>query len=189
MAWTVFDNFSVPSQGWIVNGFDFTDFFITTPKSAYTGGTAWSIWKGDPLSGGTLVANGTTVATLTDIANPGACATSNCLVQFHVNITSVTLSAGTYFIGTSNNLTAGGRTDRAIGGAGGANFESLPGWQQSQGSINGSLWQSNITSPPRGDDSSFAIQGEVAPEPGTWALMVLSFAGILFVGRRRLQQQ
>ena len=51
---TIFDNFTVGPSGWMVTGFDYSDFQINifTNPSMYSS-TQWEIFKGDPLTGGT----------------------------------------------------------------------------------------------------------------------------------------
>jgi hypothetical protein len=196
-AFTIFDNFTVGPTGWVVSGFEFTDFFISTNRSAYLngGGTNWSIWSGDPTkTGSTVVASGNAMASLTDITgNSSNCVNNtNCLVKFTITIPSVLLASGQYYLGTTNLLTAGGRTDRAFGTSQAGNqYGMLSGWNQAQGTsdvptVNSSSpYGTNTMNSPFAGDSSFDIQGTLAPEPGTWGLMTLAIAGIGILRRRK----
>ena len=183
-SWVVFDNFTVGPQGWAVSGFDFTDFFVNTPKQNYTN-TTWAIWKGDPLqAGSSLMASGTMKAnTLTDI---GACANGYCMVEFQFTIPSVLLSSGQYFLGTTNLLSNGGVTARALGSAAGAQYSLLQGWNRADGTLatNGTFTLTG-SSTAQSLNSSFDIVGGVVPEPGTWGLMTLAVAGLGILRRRR----
>ncbi len=189
-SYTIFDNFTVGPSGWAVTGFDFTDYFVNgTLTSAYTAssGTSWSLWKGDPLGGGTLVASGTQLASLTNL---GGCGIGCLKDEFSITLgSSILLTGGTYYLGTSNSLTAGARTERDFGSASGANYNTLPGWEQSQGSIvvgNPSTWTSTQSNVQTSNDTSFDIQGTLAPEPGTLAVMGIALAGLFAARRRRM---
>jgi hypothetical protein len=180
-VFTIFDNFTVTGAGWTVNGFDYSDFFVNTPTTQYQS-TNWSIWLGDPLSGGTLVASGNNIATLgTPDCTVGV---NTCLVQLTVNNLSVHLNAGTYFLGTGSLETGGSTTYRAY-----ASGNGLPGFQQSNGStsgVPGSHWTlGSVNSFISGSDSAFDILGNPIPEPGTFALMGLAITGLWLTQRRR----
>jgi hypothetical protein len=205
-GYTIFDNFNVPmnSKAWAVSGFDFTD-FLFAPTTDYKS-TSWSIWNGDPLKGGTLVASGSAVASL---SNPSATCAVNigCLQTLTVTFNTganVTLASGnTYYLGTSNVLASGTESSTrafAAGGntAPGGTGTSLGNWEQSNGSTNGIIgttWtQGSINNvfpqnTPGGVNqtaTAFDINGALAPEPGTLTLLTLAFAGLCFVLRRRV---
>lgn len=192
-AFTIFDNFTVGPTGWVVSSIDFTDFFASTNRTSYTngGGTNWSIWNGDPTQAGSkVVASGNAMASLMDITgNSSSCLSSNCLVKFTINIPSVTLASGQYYLGTTNLLT-GGTTNRALGTAQAGNqYGVLSGWNQAEGTAgiptgNSPYGANAPNSPFTGTDTSFDIQGALAPEPGTWGLMTLAVAGIGILRRR-----
>lgn len=193
-AYTIFDNFSVGPTGWVVSSFEFTDFFISTNRSAYTngGGTNWSIWNGDPTqTGSQVVASGNAMASLTDISgNSSSCGTGNCLVKFTISIPAVFLASGQYYLGTTNLLTSNGRTDRALGSSQAGNqYGVLAGWNQAQGTSDiptgSSPYGANTANSPYAGDSSFDIQGSLVPEPGTWGLMTLAVAGLGVLRRRK----
>ena len=159
---TIFDNFNIPaaSMPWAVGGFDFTDFLLNGTNSDYKS-TAWSIWNGDPLSGGRLVASGTATAVPTLVA--GTCGNgSTCVELFAVTLSSaVNLASGnTYYLGTTNTITptnGNEETVRAFAAGGntapGGTANSLQRWEQSNGTtsgIVGSVWtsgSSNFTFP------------------------------------------
>jgi hypothetical protein len=184
----VFDSFSVASPGWIVTGFDITDFFYATTTSEYTS-TKWSLWSGDPLAGGTLVATNTSVGVVGTAS--GACGGSNsaCSAVITVTLSSgVFLAAGSnYYLGTSNNLKQGTDiTERAFS----AGHNGVPdGWEASNGSIVGSSWFTCPTctsTTTTGSDTAFDILGNVVPEPGTLVLMSLALFGLGYKVRRRI---
>lgn len=183
---TVFDSFTVAAGGnWSVTSFDFSDFFVNSSTSQYTS-TTWSIWKGDPLNGGLVVAAGNSVASLgTPNCTLGP---KMCLVQLTVGGISVSLSSGIYYLGTTN-LTGGAVLERAVSAGNG-----LPGYEGSNGGdpnsappVVGSTWASGTSdSSFFPADSAFDISGVVVPEPGALTFMGLGLAG-LWMGRRRSQ--
>ena len=157
-AWTIFDNFNVPTgTSWTVQGFDYTDLFFHTPAADYTN-TKWSLWSGDPLNGGKLVASGLTLGQMT--LQSGSCgAGSTCVELINVALGApVYLSSGTYFLGTTSILSNTADTtyrEFANGGntAPGGTANTLQKWEQSNGSISGSTWAlgaNNNTGPSTG---------------------------------------
>jgi hypothetical protein len=203
--WTVFDNFNVPSmsKAWVVSSFDFTDFLVNTATGDYKN-TSWSIWNGDPLMGGKLVASGNAPASLSNVT--GTCGAGNiCSATFTVNLSSsVALASGnTYFLGTNNSITENNineTTVRAFAAGGntapGGTLNSLKQWEQSNGSTSGvvgSTWTGgagdNTFPGPLGITeaaTAFDINGTLAPEPGTLTLLGIALAGLCFVLRRRV---
>lgn len=206
--WTIFDNFSVPvSKPWSVTGFDFADFLVNGTNADYQS-TAWSIWNGDPLSGGKLVASGTATAVPTLLS--GTCGNGNtCLEEFTVTLGSPVMLAGgaTYYLGTSNTISVvnnGETTTRAFAAGGntapGGTGTSSGHWDQSNGSTSGvvgSAWTAGTVNNHFPGDlginegaTSFDIFGTVTttavPEPGTMSLLgaVLCAAGLI---RRRIR--
>jgi len=205
--YTVFDNFNVPaaSKPWAVSGLDFTDFlFAPTATSADYKSTNWSIWNGDPLSGGKLVAAGSAVATL---SNPGgSCSLSvACIQTFTINFAptaSVFLASGnTYYLGAGNILATGDSSTRAFAAGGntapGGTLNGLSRWEQSNGSTSGQIGSSwtlgsinNIypQNTPGGINepfTAFDINGVLAPEPSTLTLLGVALAGLCFLLRRK----
>ena len=186
----VFDNFTVGTGGWVINGFDFTDFLIDTPTNHYVN-TKWSIWSTDPMNGGTPLYTGTSVAMLTQpsgyncFMNSGS---SVCVELFTITLGSpVALSSGTYYLGVTNAMV--GNTDvtyRAFATGGpnslGSPTTPLPGFEQ--GTYNNATQTWTYTSSVNGD-SAFDIIGYQAPEPGTLVLMSFALAGLGFLRRRR----
>ena len=72
------------------------------------------------------------MASLMDITgNSSSCLSTNCLVKFTVNIPSVTLASGQYYLGTTNLLTWR-NYESGIGNVPkqGINTASLAGWNQ-----------------------------------------------------------
>ena len=199
--WTIFDNFNVPasSKPWNVSGFDFTDFLINTPTSDYKS-TNWSIWNGDPFSGGKLVASGTgAVAGLTNVL--GSCGVGTCVETFSVNFSSgVFLASGsTYYLGTTNVFNSGSDVSERLFAAGGntapgGTGNSLAKWEQSNGTNTGTVGSSwtlgsvnnsfpNPNTPVNA--TAFDINGTLVPEPATLSLLGAAFAGICYLRRRR----
>ena len=186
-GFTVFDSFAVPTPGWVVSGFDITDFFYATNTSEYTS-TNWSLWKGDPLAGGTLVASGNNAGVVGTASGPCGGASVACSALITVTLSSgVFLAAGnTYYIGTSNVLkNSSDVTERAFS----AGHNGVPdGWENSNGSIVGSSWftcAQCTSATTNGSDTAFDILGNNAPEPGTLVLMSLALAGLGYKARRR----
>jgi len=179
---TVFDSFTVGPTGWLVTGFDITDFFVNTPTTDYsTGGkTTWSVWNGDPLTTGQLVMTGSATGGLTNYS--GTCGSSStCLETITVGGLNVSLKSGTYYLGTYNTLASNSDlTYRATSTGRGA------GWESSNGAIVGSKFvKGEYPNTSNGGDTAFDIQGNVAPEPGTMVLMGLALAGLGYQLRRR----
>ena len=187
-GYTVFDNFSVSKPGWIVTGFDFTDYFV---GAADFKSTAWSIWSGDPMTGGTLMAKGSGGA----VPTGGCSAFSYC--QITVTGISVYLPSGaTYYLGLNNTLNNAntsnrGYTDGAATSLGVAVTEPLPlGWEESNGSVTGAVgasnaWTNGTGSGTGGNETAFDISGTLVPEPGTLVLMGLAVVGLGYKRRRR----
>lgn len=204
---TIFDNFNIPngSKAWVVSAVDFTDFMVNVRAGDYKS-TSWSIWAGDPLVSGKLVASGSAVASFTLLS--GTCGdTTTCTQMFTLSFgnTPVTLTANqTYYLGTSNVLVPSNGTSEytarvfSPGGntAPGGTVNALQKWEQSNGSTSGvvnSTWTAgtlNQTFPNAGLGinevaTAFDIQGTLAPEPGTITLLSLALAGCYLYLRRR----
>lgn len=209
-AWTIFDNFNIPSSahyGWDVTGFDYSAFLVNGAASDYET-TDWSIWNGDPLSGGKLVASGSTMATLSTIS--GTCGSgSTCLEEFTVTIASRILPPGnTYYLGVSDvvrQTNTGEATFRAFASGGntaaGGTANTLARWEQSNGSttgVTGSSWTAgtvNNTFPGalgvNEGSTAFDIQGTLAtPEPAGLTLVGLALLAfcVPYVVRPKIQQ-
>lgn len=204
-GWTIFDNFNIPasSKAWAVSGFDFTDFLVNGSPTDIKS-TTWSIWNGDPLSGGKLVGSGS--ATPSTSAS-GTCGVfSTCLVTFTVNFTGGSLflaSGNTYYLGSSNVIpvvNTNEATLRAFAAGGntapGGTANPLQKWEQSNGSTSGVVGSSWTLG---GTDNSFPgtfgiaetatafdINGVLAPEPTTLTLLGVALAGFCFLRRRRV---
>ena len=200
--YTAFDNFSVPAgpQSWQVSSFDFTDWFIHLSNKSDYKDTRWSIWNGDPLTTGKLVASGLTLGTLTDVS--GTCGgTSTCLEKVTVSGLNVTLASGnTYYLGVSNVLAAGGESSGrayASGGNAAGPGTSLAHWEISDGSttgVVGSAWTAGafnfnypaVSGSPQEQFTAFdIIADQVTPEPGTLTLLSVALAGFGYFHRRR----
>ena len=183
-VFTIFDNFTVTGPGWNVTGFDFSDFFVNNTQTSQYSTTQWSIWSGDPLHNGTLVTSGTAMAMLgtpnCNVGTPGA-----CLVLMTVSGISVTLGAGTYWLGTGNVETGGATTYRAL-----ASGNGLPNFEQSNGhttGVKGSNWIIGGTDATYfSADTAFDIIGTATPEPATLSLMGFAIAGLVLVARPRV---
>jgi len=193
VTYTVFDNFTTASIGWVATHFDYFDFFSSTPTSEYQS-TSWSLWQGDPLNGGKLWASGSGMGSFNTIGTPCSGTNPVCLEQITVTLgTGVLLAGGQqYYLGISNLLMhSGDVTDRAVVVS---SFHGpLPTWEQSNGSITGNTWTGggqDYTFPSavpavNATDTAFDITGVLAPEPGTVTLMSLALAGLGYMLRRR----
>jgi len=195
----IFDNFRVTGPGWIIQGFDFTDYFhfVPDPTTAYKS-TSWSIWSGDPLSGGTLVAQGVatfgTNASLGSVAGPSCTTFTDCIRTVQVTGLNVSLGVGQYYLGTTNDV-SGFVTERALSaggtdsvscslGPGNCNPSPLGGWKTAQNT--GTAWTGlTAGSAPSATDTAFDIQGTFNPEPATWGLMTLALGGLALLRRRK----
>ena len=200
-SWTVFDNFNVPTgKTWNVSSVDFTD-LLTNGTTSDIGQTTASIWNGDPLNGGILIATVTGTAGLANLG--GTCGNNNtCLEEFTLSFPAV-LTSGTYYFGATVALTAtnfGENTDRAFAAGGntapGGTANFLQRWELSNGTPGGigSTWTSgsvNFVFPGALGISetatAFDINGTLAagtPEPGAMTLVSVGLAGLCFVHRR-----
>ena len=199
--WTVFDNFNVPTLSlWSVNGFDFTDFLSNMPISDYTS-TTWVIFAGDPLSGGTKVASGTSTASLSNIS--GTCGNgSTCLEQFSISgLAPIVLGSGTYYLGTSNTISVNNPNEatlRAFAAGGNTAPNGTPNplakWEQSNGTVSGNNWTAGSTNNSfpgalglNEGATAFEITSTPSstPEPGAFLLVSSGIFGVLLARRAR----
>ena len=200
---TIFDNFQVTGSAWNVTGFTFADFLVGTANAPANKNVTWSLWNGDPSIPTTkLIAFQTVAASLTQPSGyncVGSGASGSCLVQFNVNVgPGVVLGAGTYYLGTTVESDPNFRSYRAT-----TDQVNTYGWQASiaSGSFGapGDPWSGSTPlmfgfgtsgSGVSGNDSVFDILGttdaSATPEPRTWLMLTLAFAGFGIYGRRRL---
>jgi len=200
-SWTVFDNFNVPTGAtWNVTSVSFVDFLVNAPTSDI-GQTTVSIWKGDPLVGGTLVGSTSGTASLSLLS--GTCGgTSTCLEQFALNFSASLAGGTTYYLGAGVGLTpsfSNENTLRAFAAGGntapGGTSNGLARWEQSNGSISGSSWSAGSSNNvfPSGaiveTATAFTINGTVGttstPEPAATSLVGMALAGLVLFVRRR----
>ena len=173
-TYTIYDNFTVGPAGWIVTGFDYTDFLINISSVSNTySSTQWSIWSGDPLGGGTLLKSGLAVATLGSANCTLPLSPGTCIVQLSVGGLAVNLTSGTYYIGTASLQTGTPDMERALSSG---NGPATAGYEASNGTT-------IITS--ANGDTAFDVAAYVGPEPGTLTLMGLALAGLVWLARRR----
>ena len=182
-SFTIFDNFHLNSA-MIVQSFDFTDYIVSGTTADYTN-TAWSIYSGDPSAGGSVVASGTTVAALS-LVNPGE-------YTFTISGLSQVLSAGTYYLGTSNKVSVSTDAFERASAAGNSGTP-LPGWMQSPCStlpgtcttFNGATFSKfPLGNGFGGTDTAFDVNGVVVPEPSTWSFGLIAAAAGFYLRRRR----
>lgn len=167
-TWTVYDDFNLTAPA-TVTGFTYNDYVYGSIADYVS--TSWSIWQGDPLSGGTLEASATGVAANPVLENSGPAAGT---YMFTVSGLNVVLPSGTYFLGRTNVVTNSTFTDSAI-----ASGNGLPGYEQSDGAAYKFYLNSTGNA-----DTAFTIQGTTAtPEPTTLGLVGLTLLPLLF--RRR----
>jgi hypothetical protein len=195
-ATTAFDSFTITNAQWKITAFRFTDFFINSPTSdpsASFTSTTWSLWNGDPLVSGKLIATGTATGAANVLGSPvnanQGCSGQTCLVNFNVSITPVVLTSGTYYVGFSNNLVNSNsiRTERAYSLVASGVSKTLENSQQTNSLTVGQGWLPTGCATPNictGQPSSFDVQGTLVPEPATWSLLLISAAGFRFLRRR-----
>jgi hypothetical protein len=155
----IYDNFTLASDT-IVSGFTYNDGFRSTPTTDYTS-TEWTLWSSDPATAGGPIDSGDAVAVLSS-GDLGS-------TLFTVTGLDVDLSAGTYWLGTQNELSdPGDITDRFY-----ADGDGLPGFEQSTTGI--STRFGSIQPTAESGDTAFTIQGST-PEPATGLLIVVPMA-------------
>lgn len=208
-SFTVFDNFTVPASGvgWVVTGFDYTDLFTGGISTSEYKSTTWSLWQGDPLSGGKLLGSSATISSAFALGTAtsgclnvsGSCTTVPIIVTF--SNSSVYLAPGnTYYLGTMNVM--GSSNDGSFRAfSSGGNTTSFGGtsvaqWEQSNGSTTGAIgstWTSGgnnkvctggCSGGSSSDFTAFDIQGVLSPEPGTLTLFGLALGGLFYMRQR-----
>lgn len=168
--WTIYDDFSLQSDA-KVSGFSFVDaVFHGTPAENYVS-TTWSLYASDPSLGAGAIASGTAVASVSPYPYLSA-------HQFDVEIPSIELSAGVYWLGISNTLTMGAESTPV------GTESTLPSLTFGfyQYSPTTSFWHQNV------GDRSMQVYGiSAVPEPSVMPLLALGLLGLAWGVTRRRQ--
>jgi hypothetical protein len=164
----VYEEFTVPANTTISAIGIYSYFGLTGQaniQNNYTS-TNWVVMSA--TSGITFSQSGTSVGTLTFVTARG----DPTLVT--VGGLSVHIQyAGTYWVGIENNIKSA--TVPTVFAYGNAAYQYAARLGDASGPTTGPL-------PP----AAFFIDGPAAPEPSTWAMMLLGFVGLGWLGRRRL---
>jgi len=178
----VFDDFIVPSgQVWNITGLYSNNYDSMT---GYTG-VEWSIHQGITTgNGGTIVASGTATGNNFQVIfhNAGDFGFTEYTVNA-MNLSGISLTAGTYFLNVTPVGSGNGRSFTSD--TSGAGCVGNPCGNNGNAFFDSNFFGSNYQ--PTGSqgqpgDFSMGVQGNVIPEPATWALLGL---GTLLVAVRR----
>jgi hypothetical protein len=155
----------------------FTELDVSTSSTAVN----WMFLRANGAGGlpGTLVASGASSIFSTTVGLWGVRQSSYTINQENFDVGSVTLNAGTYYFAVhstssaystylSTGSTSSGAAETPDGGL------TWTGTYQTHPSIAISL-----------DSTALSSAVSAVPEPSTWAMMLLGFAGVGFMGYRR----
>ncbi|HYL34338.1 MAG TPA: PEP-CTERM sorting domain-containing protein [Bryobacteraceae bacterium] len=171
-GWTVGDDFTL-SSGATITGFTYNDFFTGGSSASDYTGTAWNIWNGNPFSGGTVVASGST----TGATSAGLAGTE----LISITGLNVLLSPGTYWLGIETQEANGAIWSRALSSDTG-DYKQWSGPTNDGGSGLGQD-RFNLLG-----ETAFTVEGNgtsAVPEPSNVVLVGLGMAGMLVRRLRR----
>jgi hypothetical protein len=186
----IYDNFTGPSSGtWTVTGL-FSDNLLAPALPGAITSASWDIRTGVSVgNGGTVVASGTTAATVTATGRSGFNLLEYQVMVSGLSISLPALGSGFYWLNVSPIVPIGVVGQSFQSTTSGANAVGTP-----PGNDGNSFWNSNLfmmnfasTTALFGSgtwDVSEGVIGTV-PEPATWALLTCGVGALLIAARRR----
>jgi hypothetical protein len=154
---TIADEFTLSSAA-MITGFTYYD--RNTSSGVYAGDVKWAIWNGDPLRGGSVIADGD---------NSGAFTMEGEYGRVAVTGLNESVAAGDYWLAIETQLSSGTTWSRAYATAGAGTFEL---WGNAPTDASGfNTYLSGKT--------AFSVEGNVVtPEPSSVIMIGLGIAAL-----------